>query len=354
MKNIGVKFGVLHAPGKAEVHEGLLPPLGPEEILLKMEVCNICTEDYQRWLGLREFKSPMADGHEYVGRIVQKGENVKEFWKIGDRVGKLNQQCGLCNDCRIGNTGICQFATHKAIGLENYYGMKGFATYKILPQRLAIEVSEHIPANQAAFLEPLATVIHGMNRLRLRPGENVVVVGVGTMGLLNAQVAKLFGARVIMTDVSPRKIERALSLNIGEVIDVRAVDSEKVIFNMTGGYGADAVVLAVGNSIAYEQGLSYLKKADGRLLFFSAGYPEPELSLTPNIIHYRKLELIGTVNANNSDFFDASKILSNRLIDVTQSLEGKTFPLDQFAAALEVASIPDSYRVSVDLTESNA
>jgi len=342
-----VYFGVQTGPLQAEMRSGVLPPLGPEDLLLKMEVCNICTEDYQRWLGLRKFETPMADGHEYVGIVVDKGPEVIDAYQIGDRVGKLNQYCGACDDCRRGNSGDCRYAVHKGVGLEEYHGMKGFASYKVLHQRMAIKISKEIPAPEAAFLEPLATVIHGAKKLRIKPMENVVVIGAGTMGLLNAQVAKQFGARVIVTELSAKKLDRARQLGVDEVIDASQRDPVEEVKRLTG--GADAVIFAVGSTAAYRQGYEMLKHWNGRLLFFAAGFPEPSFAFDPNTVHYRKQELIGTINADNADFIDAARMLGSRMVDVSKSLEGKTYPLREFAAALAAAATPDSYRISVDL-----
>lgn len=343
-----VHFGVQLGPGKAEMREGVLPPLKPDELLVKMEVCNICTEDYQRWLGLREYDVPMADGHEFVGIIAAKGEQVIDAYQIGDRVGKFNEHCGVCDDCRVGRSSDCRYVTSTSIGLDDYYGSKSFADYKILRQRMAVKVSRDIPPEEAAFLEPLATVIHGIKKLRVRPMENIVVIGAGTMGLLNAQVAKLYGARVIVSELTPKKLERAKTLGVSAVIDASACEPVEEVRRLTDG-GADAVIFAVGSSKAYAQGYEMLKKNNGRLLFFPAGFPKPEMAFDPNTLHYRKMEFIGTINADNGDFIEASRMLGTRLIDVSKSLEGKTYPLRDFAAALEAASVPDAYRISVDL-----
>lgn len=347
-----VNFGVQLGPKKAEVHRGILPPIKPDQLLLKMEICNICTEDYQRWLGLRKFKTPMADGHEYVGIIVEKGKNVSADYQIGDRVGALNHHCGVCENCRRGLTSDCLMAGPiRGIGLEDYYGSKSFADYKIIDQRVAVKMSKDIPAEEAAFLEPLATVVQGIDKLGVKPIENIVVIGAGTMGLLNAQVAKAIGARVIVTELLPKKINKAKQLNVGEIIDASQVDPIEEVKRLTGGIGADAVIFAVGNTAAYKQGYQMLKKYKGRLLFFAAGYPEPEFDFDPNDLHYRKMEFIGTINADNIAFFKAAKMLNNRLVNPSSVLEGKTIPLRKFAEALEAAAIPGSYRVSIDLQD---
>lgn len=344
-----VCFGVLLQHHSAEMHEGELPDIKPDQMLLQMEICNICTEDYQRWLGLREFDKPMADGHEYTGIIIAKGSDVSDLYQIGDRVGRLNQHCGVCEDCRRGNSSDCKFPGPKmGIGLPDYYGQKAFANYKIIPERLAVKVSKDIPANQAAFLEPLATVINGIKKMKIKPLETVVVIGAGTMGLLNAQVAKLYGARVIITEMVPKKIERAMSAQVGTVINANNINPVEAVKEITNGEGADAVIFAVGNSTAYLQGYEMLKKYRGRLLFFAAGYPKPQFDFDPNDLHYRKMELIGCYNADNPDFFDAARMLGNQQIDVSFSLEGVTIPLREFAKAMEAAAMPNAYRVSID------
>ena len=344
-----VHVGVQMGPKQAEVRTGFLPEFGPDEVLLKMEICNICTEDYQRWLGLREFETPMADGHEMVGIIVEKGRNVIDAYQIGDRVGKLNAHCGACDDCRVGHSSDCKYEVRTGIGLEEYHGIKCFANYKILQQRMLVKVSKDIPATHAAFLEPLATVIHGIKKLRVRPLENIVVIGAGPLGILLAQVAKLYGARVIISELVPKKLERARSLGVSAVIDASRANPVAEVKRLTDGDGADAVIFAVGNSFAYKQGFDMLKHLNGRLLFFPAGFPKPTMDFDPNTLHYRKIEFIGTINGDNADFIDASKMLSTGLIDVSKSLEGKTFPLRDFAKALDAAATPNTYRISVDL-----
>ena len=198
-------------------------------------------------------------------------------------------------------------------------------------------------------MEPLATVNQGVKRLRVKPLETVVVMGLGTMGLLNAQVVNLIGAHLIMTEISDKKIRRASELNLGKIVDSRKTDPVAEVMKLTDGKGADAVIFAIGNGIAYQQGYHMLKKFKGRLLFFAAGYPAPDFSFSPNDLHYRKMEFIGTINADNADFLDASKMLSKRMIDVSKCLEGVTIPLSDYAIALATASKPDSYRISVDL-----
>ena len=198
-------------------------------------------------------------------------------------------------------------------------------------------------------MEPVATAVHCVKRARIHPMENVTIIGMGTMGILNAQVAKAFGARVIMSDISPKKIQRAKEMGIGEVIDAADSNPVEKVKRLTDGVGSDVVIVAVANTEAYRQAYQMVKYHRGRILFFAGGYPKPEFAVDPNDLHYRKAELIGTVDADAVDFVDSSRLLSNQLIHVRYALEGKSFDLKDFNAALEAAATHDSYRITVRL-----
>lgn len=347
-----INFGVICEPHVAEMHEGKLPEMGREDILIKLLACNICTADYQQWMGLRNHQGfPMAGGHECVGVIEEMGADVISEFQIGDLVGvDLETFCGICPDCRRGNETDCKNINERKIGADGYYGSKCFATYRIIDQKHVIRFDrKDIPLGEACFLEPLSTVIQGVKKVNVRPMEDVVVVGAGTMGLVNAQVAKAYGARVIISDISKKKIERAKSMGIADVVDASAGDPVEQVKELTNGRGADTVIAAVGNTIAYKQGLDMLKEYRGKFLVFPAGFPKPEMDIDPNTLHYRRMELIGTFNSNLSDFQDAAVMISKKLVDMSYSLEGKTFPLRDIQKAYEAAATPDTYRITVDL-----
>ena len=226
-----------------------------------------------------------------------------------------------------------------------------FANYKIMKAAAAYKLSSAIPAAEAAFLEPVATVVQCMRHARVSPTETVVVIGAGTMGLVNAQVAKAWGARVIVCDISDKKVERARSMGIGPVVHSGNEDPVAAIKDLTEGKGADVVIMAVGNTIAYKQGMAMLREFRGRFIIFPAGYPKPELNVDPNEIHYRKLEIIGSYEATDLDFQLAARLLNYRLINVSYSLEGAVYPLSQINEAFAKAATPDMYRVTVDLQD---
>jgi L-iditol 2-dehydrogenase len=344
-----VEFGVITAPQKAEVHRRPLPEIGENEILVKLKACNICTSDYGQWSGARSNQPfPIAGGHENSGIIIQKGSKVRDNLKIGDQVAFTYFHCGACDECRRGNTFSCQFEERFKKSADGYFGDFGFATYKIVDARLAVKMSPDLPAAEAGFLEPLATVVQGMKRMRIQPLETLVVIGAGTMGLINAQVARVFGARVIITEVLERKLERARMLGFQQVIDASKTDPVKAVRDFTGGRGADIVIIAVGNSAANQQAIEMVKPTLAKISFFAAGYPEPELKIGSNALHYKKIELIGVFGANAVDFQDAADMLNCKGVNMQPLLEG-SFPLSDIQKAYELASRPGTYRVTVTL-----
>lgn len=344
-----MRFGCLVKKGVAEVRERPLPKVGEHQVLLKMKACNICTTDYGQWMGLREHQGyPMAGGHEAAGVVIQIGDKVKDF-KIGDLVATGYNSCGNCMACRSGNVDECE---EKVVTTEDgyCYGFFGFSDYCVKDARSVYKVRSDLNPAEAGFLEPLATVLHGMKKLRVKPFETVVVIGAGTMGLINAQAAKAYGARIIVSEIMEKKINTARNMGF-EVIDCNNDDPVEKVKELTEGNGADAVIIAVGNTLANEQGLKMLKQMDGRLLLFAAGYPAPELKVDSNTIHYRRIELIGTFGANHEDFFEAARALSTGVVDVSKVLEDEKYGLENIQEAFSAASEPGKYRVTVMLND---
>ncbi|MCL2588839.1 MAG: zinc-binding dehydrogenase [Oscillospiraceae bacterium] len=344
------RMGVLNKAHTLDIVTLPLPVVGEDEVLVKHECCNICTTDYTQWLGKREHQGyPMAGGHEGSGIIVAKGAKVGKELQIGDRVGLTYSYCGSCKPCRLGQQIEC-IARDQLLGYNvksefGYYGTHGFSDYMVRPAKYLIKMSPDLPPTEAGFLEPVATVVNGIHKLRVAPMEFVVVIGGGTMGLINAQVARAFGARVVVSD--PMENKRKVAQEMGfETIDPDTEDPVARVKEMSDGKGADAVIVVVGSTVANDQAMEMVKHLDGRVLLFAAGFPVPALNTDSNVVHYRKLELIGAFEASQKDFYDAAALLNNRQIDVSPLISG-TFSLDEIEAAFADAAVPGRFRVAL-------
>lgn len=349
MKVNKMKFGCLVEKGKIEIRERELPKMGEADVLIKQDTCNICTTDYTQFLGLREHQGyPMAGGHEGSGTIVEVGKNVKDF-KVGDKVALACASCGHCDFCKTGQEGRCSdgdLITHYTP--DGYKGPFGFADYMVVPERRLIKINKDLPSEEAGFLEPLATVVKGLKILRVRPNETIVVIGAGTMGLLNAITLRANACRVIITEMMQNKIENARSLGF-EVVDLNTSDPVEEVKRLTNEKGADAVIVAVGNTKANNQAVEMLKDAYGRMLMFAAGFPEPKFEISSNVIHYKRMEIMGTFAADYKDFMEAADLLNTGAVKVTNLLEKTYFDLDHMEDAFKEAATPGKYRVTIHL-----
>lgn len=342
------RFGVLETKGNMEVREEKLPQLKKDEVLIKQQACNICTTDYQQWQGKRDHQGyPMAGGHECSGIIVAKGANVSHSLEVGDRVCILYDYCGDCPSCKKGEITSCKNIQQFGKNYSNqYYGIFGFANYFIRKSKSVVKISTDISASEAGFVEPLSSVLKGMRKLRINAGfDTVVVIGGGTMGLLNAAVSQAMGARVIVSERNPKKVNKIKQMDL-ELIDANNSNPVEEVKRRTNGKGADIVIVAVGTSSANEQALKMIKDDEGKILLFAAGYPAPELNVGSNLIHYKQCELIGTYGSSLNDFNNAAKMLSERRIDVSPLIEEK-IPLTRIQEAFEKASTRGNYRISV-------
>jgi threonine dehydrogenase-like Zn-dependent dehydrogenase len=343
-----MKFAVITAPEKAEIHEHEVPSIKPNEILIKNMACNLCTTDYQQWMGLRRHQpEPMAFGHENSGLIEEVGEDVKGFNK-GEQVVVNNYlPCMECANCRKGmNSLFCLNRSNGWVKDEyGYFGRYGCGEYQIFQSKHVIKINNNIPFSHAGFSEPLATVLHGMKRLRVKTGEKTLVIGVGTMGLINAQTARYYGADVIISEISEKKRNTAKKLGFDKIINAKEGNLERKVKDFTNGKGLDSIIIAVGNTNAYNQAIEIAPKGC-RLLIFAAGYPEPEWHLKPNPVHYELLEIIGTLGCSTADFVLSAELLSNRTIDVSPIIEDE-YKLENVQDAFTKAASPDNYRVTV-------
>lgn len=335
------KAVVITGTRKVEIQEFDIPAPGPHEVLVKIRNCNICTSDWQVWTGLRSRMLPWAPGHEEAGEIAALGADVTEF-KVGDHVALSYAGCGYCEPCRRGNTVNC--VNVKDLIRQGIHGNFAMCQYFLASVRRTFKMDDTLPFEEACYLEPLATAIHGVRKLRVQPGESLVVIGAGNLGLVNAQVARAFGCKVMVSEINGKRCEIARSMGFVTMNPIEE-EIETCIATFTGGRGVDNVILAVGNTTATDQAFRMVRR-DGRVLFFAAGYPAPQLNLDVNAIHYGGYELFGTGGADLIDFDLSARFLSERVVKVDKMISF-CVPLDEVQRAFELAATPGNYRVSI-------
>lgn len=331
----------------AHIVERAVPELDPHDVLIKVQACNLCTSEFGVWSGARTNKPlPMTFGHEWAGEIIQVGEEVTGL-AVGDFVAGSYEYDPYSVEAREGRQAEAPgVKPYDSEWPDGYYGRyDGCADYLVQSQESIYKFSKKIRPSEAGFLEPLATVINGIKKLDIAATETVVVIGGGTMGVLNALVARMTGARVIVSEPMARKVEVARGLGL-EVIDGSECDPVEEVLKRTDGKGADTVIVAVGLTVANKQAFEMLKKLHGKVLLFAAGYPAPELGVDANRVHYGKMQIFGTFAGDYVDFQESCRLLGEGTVDVSPLVD-KEFPFDEIQQAFENAVQPGGYRTTV-------
>ena len=341
------KTAVLRGKEQLTIEDRALPELTPDSVLVKIKACNICTSEYGVYNGSRTRPYPLVFGHEWAGEVLETGSNVDDLRK-GDMVACGYEFDPASPESLEVRTGECRhIKTANDLNPDGYYGNAGFAEYAVKSKVGLYHIAPGVDPAVAGLLEPIASVVFGQRKLNVQRGETVVVIGGGTMGILNALMAREYGARVLVSELLPEKLKTARSCGL-EVIDAGAADPVQEVMRLTGGRGADAVVLAVGAQAATDQSFEMLKPKRGRVLLFAASYPSPKINLDVNTLHYRKIDIVGTFGADHRDFQAAADAINSGKIDFTPVI-GSRYSFENMEDAMKAACVPGAYRVCVEM-----
>lgn len=183
--------------------------------------------------------------------------------------------------------------------------------------------------------------------LDIQPGDVALVVGVGPIGLMHMQVARLFGARVIASDLVPARLEKARELGADWTIDPSQHDLAALVEEVTDGWGVDAAVVAVGASRLVEQTLALLAPG-GRLNIFAGIYPKDELRIDPNLIHYGEFVLTGSADSTPEDMRRALDLIESGQVD-TESLISHLLPLEELGQGFELVQETAGLKIMIEV-----
>src|ERR1039457_3676981 len=276
---------------KAVVYRGIndmrvetvpVPAIGPGEILVKVASCGVCGTDLKK-IHTGSHSAPRIFGHEMAGTIVAAGKGVTRF-DVGDRVTVFHHvPCGECYFCRKGTPTQCSL--YKKVGVTAGFEPSGggFAEYIrvmdwIVPSRGVVRIPDAVPFEQAAFLEPVNTVLKGVKLLDLAPDDTVLVIGQGPIGLMHAVLARRTGARVLTSDLYPERHAIAAKYGLNDPIHAGTENVVERVMQKTDGRGADAVILAVGGNALIKTAISAARCGGEAMLF-----PDPAGSDKPRL-----------------------------------------------------------------------
>ena len=339
-----------YAPRDVRVEDAPEPAAGPGELLLRVRNCSVCGTDAKIWdSGHPDLSPPRVLGHEVAGEVVEVGEGAGG-WSVGDRVQVIAAiPDGTCHECRHGWPTVCP--NQERIG---YQHDGGFAELMRVPAKvLAVggvnRIPEGLSSAEASLAEPLSCVINGQELARVGQGQTVVVVGAGPIGCLHVRLARARGAaRVLLVELSARRLELAAGL-VGpdQAIAAEGADTVAAVRELTGGRGADVVIVAAGSGQAQEDALRMAARR-GTVSFFG-GLPKdrPTITCDANIVHYREVGIVGANGSSPAHNRQALELIATGAVPVADLIT-RRLPLERTLEAIHTATSGEAIKVTVE------
>jgi len=327
--------------GDIRLEQSPRPQPGPDDLLVRVTACGICSGDIMPWYIRR--KAPLVLGHEPVGVVAEAGTAVRNF-RPGDRVFVHHHApCFNCGPCRRGEYVQCSTwrASHIIPG-----GMAEYFLVSSTNQRDTLKLPDDVDDLDAVLIEPAACVVKSLRRSGLRAGESVLIIGLGIMGMMHVKLARHLGAgRIIGADLFEQRARRARQLGADHGIVVAGENLVDEVRELTGGAMADVVIVGPGTSRAIDAGIAAAGKA-ATVVQFTATPPEDEIVLKPHDIYFNETRLVPSYSCGPDDTRQAFELVRRRVLNARELITHR-YPLTHINEAYKQAQNPDSLKVVV-------
>lgn len=334
-----MKAAMLYGIKDLRVEDVEVPEVAAGEVLVRVKAATTCGTDlkiFRRGYVEKVIRLPAIFGHEWAGEVVEVDEGL-DWPKKGMRVRAGNSApCLHCSMCQKGKYNLC----------ENMIWLWGaYAEYIKIPARMVLvnmqEIPQHVSYEEASMTEPLACVLHGAEEAGVKLGDTVTIIGAGPIGLLHLLTAKRKGAgKVISIDLVEERLSFARKLGADETINAGKENVVKKVRRLTGGYGADIVIEAIGLPATWEQALKLVRKG-GTVLEFGGCPPGTGIKVDTELLHYGEVTVRGAFHATPLHFKKALSLIASRTIDV-KLLVTRKMKLEEIKEAFEILSTTKS------------
>lgn len=347
--------GKLPATMRAVVYRGIndmrvetvpVPSIGRGELLVRIATCGICGTDLKK-VHTGSHSAPRIFGHEMSGIIAAVGEGVADY-RVGERVVVHHHvPCNECYYCRKGTPAQCPL--YKKVGATAGFEPSGggFAEYiRVLDFVVAnggvVRIPDGVPFEQAAFLEPVNTVLKGVKMLKLQPDETVLVIGQGPIGLMHAVLASRSGAKVLTSDLFAERHAIAARFGLNHPIHAGSENVVERVLAESDGRGADAVILAVGGNALIKTAMDACRPG-GKVMLF-AQTQHGEAIFDPAAVCMDEKTLMGSYSSSFGILNEVTELVFGGYrngFDLTQLISHR-FSLEEAVAAIDIASHPQA------------
>ncbi len=340
-----MKAAVLHAKENLRYEDYPTPEPSDDQVLVKVKAAGICGSDIPRVLGDGAHFYPIILGHEFSGEIVSVGSSVKTV-SVGDRVAAVPLiPCFVCSDCQKGNYSQC--------GHYSFIGSRvqgGFADYVALPESNVVRFDKSVSFEQGAFFEPSTVALHGLKCADYHGGEDVAILGGGTIGLFAAQWAMIFGAkRVFVFDIDNERLVLAKKLGADVTINTLEQDFKEKVKEYTNGKGFGFIFETAGVDVTMK--LAFELAANKASVCF-IGTPTKDLTFTPKLfenMNRKEFKLTGSWMSYSAPFPGSeweltAHFFGNGKLKFDDSLIFKRLPMHKAAEGFEMYKTPSKIK----------
>lgn len=340
-----------YGPGDIRVEQIPIPVCAADEVRVRVDACAICGTDLKAYRhGNPRIQAPQVMGHEFTGLIDRIGDSVEGFAE-GERVVMATSvSCGSCRYCQRGWPNLCLDVA--PMGFSYPGGMAGWVVIpsRAIRQGHLVKVPAGIEARVAALAEPLSCAINAIEQCQIHPGERVLVIGAGPMGILNGCAARAAGAGEIwMTEINEARLQQAAAFGFDRLINPGEADLTEVVHEATGGIGVDTVIVAAPAAAPQEQAPHLVRKRGTVCLFASLPADRRLINLDSRVIHYGELRVVGASDSAPSHVQQAVAMLGEESFPARQIARHQAglgqlheaFEWMECGEALRVVLIPD-------------
>lgn len=318
----------IQSPRSIRLIELTQPAVGPEDVLLRVLVIGLCGTDLNTYRGQNPLVSyPRVPGHEIGAVIEQCGSEVPEQWKPGMIVTcSPYTHCGACSACGKGRFNACKF--NQTLGVQR----DGALTEFVAISWRKLFYAAGLKPSACALVEPLAVGYHAVARGDMQPGDTVVVIGAGMVGLgAISGAAQMQASRVIAVDVSEQKLDLARKAGATDGINSTSTDLHQSLLELTDGRGADLVIEAVGKVDTF---LAAVSEAcyGGRIVY--VGYANRPVTYETKEFLLKELSIQGSRGSSPEDFQNVIAVLQSEVFPISETIT-HTISLDQVSSTMQ-------------------
>jgi L-iditol 2-dehydrogenase len=314
---------VLYGPESLKVEEVPIPPIGEQDLLVRVKTALTCGTDFKVWKQGHHAKMivlPAIFGHEFAGVVEEAGAAVRDRFPRGTRVVPANSApCNQCHFCLKGCANLCE----DLVFLNGAYAEYALVPARILRENL-VEIPPHLSFVDAALVEPLACVLRGIQQTGIRPGDTAVVIGCGPIGLSFIQVLSRRGVRVIA--IGKRSSQMKAAERVGAAVTLDASSIENPIASVRNEtprqLGADAVIEAVGTSTTWQWALQMVR-CGGTVNLFGGCPRGTKVEFESSALHYSEITIKSSFHHTPEFIREALNTISRGEVSASDLVTGE-------------------------------